>query len=457
MSVIRNFHDARLSLILSAIKHVLGHGGEARAGLAAEHPKVEAAGRLLEGLDEGKSLDSIVGTAEVCVRLLVEYAWALVTGDKKRQEQIADEYKDSPCDPGWLIAVGAYVAYYWLEGRKPAYRDVASEPQLVYDLPGSDDALVVGLLGDWGTGEPVAQVTANQLFGLHQPDVVLHVGDIYYAGTHEETQHNFLHPITKARALCPQKTVPVYNIPGNHDYYSGGEGFYSLLGQINPGEPQQASFFSLRNDWLQLQAMDTGYYDHSLFKVADDITHLHKSEADWHCLQIEEGAKAGRKILLFSHHQLFSALLNIGKSNEHKPDSPNYNPNLMKQLGAKLPDVTAWFWGHEHLLEVYKPYSGFDPKMPGIGLDKGRCIGHSAFPVLTSSSGYDPKFHRVRLDTGVELGTTEEVYDHGYVVLHLAPDSGRADYYSVPGNAEYDPGNTNVSTPIYSEVLWGSS
>ena len=458
MSLIRNFHDARLSLILSAIKHVLGHGGEARAGLAAEHPNVEAAGRLLEGLDEGKSLDSIAGTADDCVKLVVAYAWAIVTGNEKRQQQIADQYKDSSCDPGWLIAVGAYIEYYWLENRQPAYRDVASGSRLVYDLQcsGSDDALVVGLLGDWGTGEPVAQVTANQLFGLHQPDVVLHVGDIYYAGTHEETQHNFLLPIIKARALCPQKTVPVYTIPGNHDYYSGGEAFYSLLAQINASEPQGASFFSLQNDWLQLQAMDTGYYDHILFKVADDITHLHDSEAEWHCQQIEAGVKAGRKILLFSHHQLFSALLNIGKSNEGKPDSPNYNPNLMKQLGAQLPEVTAWYWGHEHLLEVYKPYSDFDPNMPGIGLDKGRCIGHSAFPVLTGSNAYEVKFSKVPLDTSVELGKAEEVYDHGYVVLNLAPHAGSASYYSVPGDAVCEPGNPNVSTQIYSEVLWGA-
>jgi hypothetical protein len=83
--------------------------------------------------------------------------------------------------------------------------------------------------------------------------------------------------------------------------YSGGDGYYWLLRQIN----QQASYFALSNrDW-QLLAMDTGHNDCNPITVASNMTSLNPNEVDWVLSKINSAER--RKTILLSHHQLFSA------------------------------------------------------------------------------------------------------------------------------------------------------
>ena len=454
MSLIENFHDPRLSLIQSAIKHVVAHESQPQPGLEGDHPHMQTANQHLAAIQAGTAPALVPGgvtggDVDICIQLLVEYGWALLTGNQLRQQQVMDQYKDSPCDIGWIEAVAAYLEYYGIDRKAaPEYYDVDSGRTLSYPLPAprsGGNELVIGVLGDWGTGEPVAQAVL-ELVMEQKPDLILHVGDIYYAGTMDEVQHNFLNPVQGARQQAGLQ-VPVFTIPGNHDYYSGGAAFYSLIGQLNEGIAQNqyvqgASFFNLIGQKWQLQAMDTGYYDSDLFDVQQDITHLHASEAAWHVEQIQAGVQAGRKVILFSHHQLFSGFLNIGTPTNPPSQDPNYNPYLTESFAPVLGQVSAWFWGHEHLLEVYGPYQG---------LSAGRCIGYSAFPVLTSQNPYAFLYTEVPADTNVELGTTQDVYNHGFTILKLDDSNGTATatYYSVPGDAT--PGSGATSTQIYQE------
>jgi hypothetical protein len=108
--------------------------------------------------------------------------------------------------------------------------------------------------------------------------------------------------------------------------------------------------------------------------------------------------------------------------------------------------VSAWFWGHEHNLEIYEPYGP---------LVKGRCLGHGAIPVFTQQDPYSvadgiPNPPRLICDpkTGeeVRLETDDEgVYAHGYAILDLDDDRCRAaaSYYV----------ETDATTPIYREAL----
>lgn len=448
---IPNFHHAAASLIQSAIKHVIAHGGRHKAGLAEGHAAMEPTAEALQMLVDGETGAGRGQTGSIpedCVRLLVEYAWAVILGNKKREKEIEDEYTDSDCDVRWLKAVVAYVLFYDIERRSPRYISIQQHPKVRYDLPRGKD-LVIGVLGDWGTGTPVARVVANQLFEHFDPDLVIHVGDTYYAGTLEEQQLNLLDVVRDARRL-QGKDTPFFNLPGNHDYYAGGQAFYDILPLTNDAPyQQQASFWALSNENWQLQGMDTGFFDHNLFHVGDDITHLHGSEAVWHQQQIDAAHAAGRKVILFSHHQLFSALLNIGK--DARPDEDNFNPYLWQDFGSRIEagKVLAWFWGHEHLLEVYQEHRS---------LRYGRCIGHSAFPEIAPEEGYNIRFPKVPLDTSVELGTSSvagvKEYNHGFEVLTLGRDgTARADYYTVPADAVPERGNPQCYTEIFSETL----
>jgi calcineurin-like phosphoesterase family protein len=62
-----------------------------------------------------------------------------------------------------------------------------------------------------------------------KPDILLHLGDVYFACTETETQSIFL-------SICQDVLggTPIYSLCGNHDMYSSGKGYYySLLDQID--------------------------------------------------------------------------------------------------------------------------------------------------------------------------------------------------------------------------------
>jgi hypothetical protein len=131
--------------------------------------------------------------------------------------------------------------------------------------------------------------------------------------------------------------------------YSGGNGYYWLLSQIN----QQASYFALRNNSWELLAMDTGHNDHNPITVVSNMTSLNAKEVDWLLDKIKTAGP--RKTILLSHHPLFSAFGAVG---QRGGQGYGYNPNLYTNFQDVLGQVGWWFWGHEHTLAVYEPYMG---------------------------------------------------------------------------------------------------
>jgi hypothetical protein len=478
-SPIPNFHNARLSVVQSFVREVICKRllNSQGSGLFADHPMMRAAGATLVQIEQGAFTDTQAALgfydaesaarratdpslaafpAADCLDLLVKYAIAWSLDDTSWMQQIESEFTDSACDPGWLTAAITWLEYYW-DGALPVYVPPAGNAPQPFALPppaSPNQPLRVGILGDWGTGEEEARSVLDQLM-QQTPDLIIHVGDIYYSGTHDECVSNFLEIVTEARAKYGRQ-IPIYNLPGNHDYYSGGEGFYNILPQLNLGaahaQIQRNSFFCLQNDSWQLEGMDTGYYDHDLLKVADDITHLRSDEATWHAQQF---ATAGtRKVILFSHHQLFSAFATIGKVGSAGPGYQN--PYLLKNLtawrAAGNPNIVAWLWGHEHLLEVYAIPGTQGSNLPVLG----RCVGNSAFPVFNNQGDYTPVTKDVPLESApgfpndyVQTGDEDEIYAHGYVLLTLATDTATANYYQV-----IDPGNVAGAS---SQLLWTES
>jgi len=442
----KHFKGAHPSLFQSAIREVgigLDDVEKSARGLFRDHEAQNAASHVLCGKPPEE------GTLEVCASLAFQLVEAKIEGDQQKIEDLENQLKFSPCDAvGWLKVVEVYLKYYH-GGAEPMYRTYQEDKiddSFVYPLPGNN--LTVGVIGDWGTGEEVADVVLEEVF-KHKPDVLIHVGDIYYAGTPDEAQTNFMDPVNKARSLAAANNIPVYNLPGNHDYYSGGQGFYNTIDQLNlpPAVPegtpvQEASFFCLRNDHWQLQGLDTGFYDHDLFKVNKDTTHLHPSEIAWH--QNKLASAGDRKVIFFSHHQLFSSFLAI--------NGGTYNPDLYDPFKSEIESgkIAAWLWGHEHLMEIYGPH---------LGLKAGRCVGNGAFPELISETGYktldESKVGPIPpLLTDPDTGTfyktcfTEKVFNHGYAILNLNNAEATADYYQVPGD-----GVDHTSTLLFHETL----
>lgn len=443
----RTVRSSKLSLVQSMVEDfVLGrHPCERESSGTApvDHPAVQAAAKFAEVRATGAPVPGAAtggGTVEECVHVAGELLLARLERRHADATRLEDELDFGSCDPRWLEVIAVYEeAFGHLhDGHAIPYVTYEHMDDFVLDvLP--DDA-TIALVGDWGTGTAEAHALLDRI-SAHEPDVLVHLGDVYYSGTPCETQARFLDPCNTI--LRHSRKVPVYTLSGNHDMYSGGHGYYGLLRLLND-QPhlQPASFFSLRTrsgSW-QLLAMDTGLHDHDPFTVTSDVTYLEPAEAAWHLDKIERLRAAGGRTILLSHHQLFSASEYVGEGTAKPAGQEAYNVKLLETFGDSLKDVAAWFWGHEHNLCIYEPYGS---------LDKGRCIGHGAIPVYESTAPYRPNPripHPPALvaagGRAVELPERDGVYGHGYVILELDGRDATARYYV-----------DSASDPLYEETI----
>lgn len=419
--------DPILSLFQSAAAAV----GRFRTGDAASghaHPLPQAVAGLVAARRAGDPAYSppwgTMGPASTCAGLGLELLDALVAGDPARRQAVEDRLRYSACDPLWASTLVDYLGNLGPGGqpRPVPYIRYAELGDFVVTAPAA--ALRVGLLSDWATGTDEARAVAA-LLARQRPDVVIHLGDIYYAGTQAECDAHFLAPL---RAVLPDARL--FTLCGNHDVYSGGRGYYDLLGRI--GQP--ASYLCLRSPDLSWQILgaDTGLHDADPFDEAAALTRLEPAEELWHIDKLR--GFPGRTLLL-SHHQPFSAFAQIGRLRNADP----VNPNLMESHArlATAGPIEAWFWGHEHSLRLYAPYRG---------VLAGRNIGHGAIPVQATPGPAMPIAGLIDppgLAADPALDVVDGAYTHGFALLDLHPGGIEASYWAL----------TRADGPIHRETF----
>jgi hypothetical protein len=204
----------------------------------------------------------------------------------------------------------------------------------------------IAMTADWGTGLYGAPRIAQQMQRMAPFDLLLHLGDVYYSGTNDEVQERFLD-------VWPRTAGNVSRtLNSNHEMYSGGFAYFDLA---LPALGQEASYFAFENAHWLLIGLDTAYVDHD----------LDNEQVAWLNLVVKAAQQtnrgAGKKLVLFSHQQLFSRLDNQG---------PKLQQALRHMLDTRT--ITAWYWGHEHQCVIYDPH-------PRYGL-LGRCLGNGGIP-----------------------------------------------------------------------------
>jgi predicted phosphodiesterase len=385
---------------LSAPVHVVH--GYAQRTIESGHTAFEALPDFTEAADVGGD----------CARLAAQFLWAELTFNRRRAEELRGRLKMAVCDlPGWSECVEEYVASKVARETNPYLED----KNVVRRLPGKRIAIV----GDWGTGEMPARNLLNAVRQL-KPDLLIHLGDVYYAGTYPEMEDNFWKICRDAFG----EKFPMFALCGNHDMYSGGKAYYSLIQNLG----QDASYFCLANGNWQLLAMDTGNRDNNPLFSGSAMTSIHEAEVQWHRERIMQGRKENKRTILLSHHQLFSPFTSVGRTGFLKKYA--YNPNLDSVIGDLLPQVEMWFWGHEHNLAVYEPY---------MGLQRGRCVGASAIPVFRNQQSYKKASGLETKDaaalptwnTKTQLASDKIDYYHGFAFLELDAKSANVSYYQV--------------------------
>eukprot|EP00658_Telonema_sp_P-2_P012962 TRINITY_DN1492_c0_g1_i9.p1 TRINITY_DN1492_c0_g1~~TRINITY_DN1492_c0_g1_i9.p1 ORF type:complete len:311 (-),score=50.06 TRINITY_DN1492_c0_g1_i9:119-1051(-) len=288
--------------------------------------------------------------------------------------------------------------------------------------------------------------------------MVVHLGDVYYSGTVAE-QHQFLiHPLRQAFTRGER----MFAIPGNHDYYSGGQGMKEVLKSFN----QTASYFCLRNEHWQILALDTGVLDS--FNLVSGAAHpmpfLPDDQLAWALHQIQVGQEQGLKTIVMSHHQFFSRRDSVGVANAglfelatlpdqlrgtfvtsewwtknssqlpgHLPEgvAPAANTRLLDQFNQSVREyVSAFYWGHEHTHSIFKPYAG---------IKRGRLIGNGCIPVVKDYDVYGsnpntqaaPWGGHPQHVPGPRVGHGDRFWNFGFVTLELTESSAEAKHFQV--------------------------
>ena len=443
------------------LDHPLVQATNTYAALSVENPQFEMARLAAAGPSNNLVYLSQLGH---------QIGIAKAEGDEARAEALLTTYRQySDRDPGFLSCAVTYAEYYHISKGQMQYNDwtVAGNNNLdygviEYQLP--NDA-VIGVVGDWGTGLADAKALLLDLMQQHKPTVIIHLGDIYYSGTPGECQNTFsaIFDDVFDQVLGQGNRIPVFTLPGNHDYYAWGMGFYPMLTQINSSLPtaeQVASYFCLRtedNGW-QFLGMDTGYHDSN---PGDQISPtyagpwLQPTEILWHRDKVENFSGA---TILLSHHQLFSAHGKLNGSLSAYRDVPYFNPFLYEVFYDFLSTkIAGWFWGHEHNLVLYQNNL--------FGLAKGRLVGCSAYEELTSATPYAvtyPEIPYLLTPPQGQLHSNADpngiaYYNHGYAVIDVGgraqpTDPVTINYYEFPSWGTQAPPQP-ASQTVYSEQL----
>jgi hypothetical protein len=395
------------------------------AALAADISSMRAAGQsqLQPGAPAGGAAEGIGEGAKYCISLAYNYAKARMLGDATAAQQNEADLKVQfgSCDVRYAQAAIAAAKYFQLAQGQIPYVPWTDISDFVMDKSRVDNSTailpenaVVAVVGDWGTGQPEALAVLESL-AAKSPDVVIHLGDVYYSGTQTEQQNYFFDNWCKILKLqCDANrniTTPrpaTFSLPGNHDMYCGGQPYYAMIQQLG----QQASFFCLRNHYWQFIGLDTAYYDHS---VGGPCTHLAPGQPEW--LADKANNSGGRQTVLLSHHQLFSNTETFDPKDGRAPNA--INPLLMSEVEPILSKVKLWLWGHQHQFVAYA-----DPRV------KARCVGHGAYPVGISELG--PSASAIPMDSA--LGPQQhgdDFWDQGYALIQLNGAAATVTYYAI--------------------------
>jgi hypothetical protein len=466
----QTFRDPAFSLWQSAIHAtLLKHQPQSGAALApratglaatADQPYMAASLQAMNELIDPRAPGQFaaraagpLGTIVDCAKLYAQIAWDELF-NRANVPALKNELTFGSCDAFWAECLAVYEGFI-LSGQQQPYTPYPDISQGV--LNNLNDDATIAIIGDWGTGMGDALVLLQQIADNFHPDVLIHLGDIYYSGLPSECSEHFTAVINQ---VWPTNPPLVFTLDGNHDRYAGAAGgYYDLIKSLN----QPNSYFALRNNFWQFVAMDTGYHDTNPYTVNTNLTYLEQTEIDWHLDKIKNNG-AGvdatlnpsgvRGTVLLSHHQLISA---AGLGNDKTTGKPlAVNTNLANAFAPVFPLIDFWLWGHEHDLCIFEPYT----MGPGQPLPPGRCIGASAVPqfipatpnpanlVIPSSETGPPQ-----IIAGTALQNNKTVFYHAYAIVTLQGCSLTINYYQFDSSVA-TPGKPPAPTPLaYSDSV----
>lgn len=211
------------------------------------------------------------------------------------------------------------------------------------------DSLSIVMIGDWGTGTPQAQQTIKSVMAL-KPDIVIHMGDVYFSGTEVEFNKNFFPFLPPKEKDSPD----FFTLNANHEMDGGGWGYFKALEDSRFKKQQNSSFFLLEFKQWTLIGLDSAYNadapQYSAGRVLDDYQkNLLASQKD------------KDHLILLSHH------------NPITPKGDDTTP-LWRDVTSIITPA-YWYYGHQHIGMAYS-----DSSAAGIHGTKARVSGFGGIP-----------------------------------------------------------------------------
>jgi hypothetical protein len=268
-------------------------------------------------------------------------------------------------DPGWIECV--IDGFQTLLHGKAAFIQHQNLSDFLFEIP---DEITIALVGDWGAHNDAARAVANQITATH-PDMVIHLGDIYYAGQRNEAEEALkMWPLADpTTGAIPPRTSFALN--GNHEMFSGARPYFET---VLPAFGQPASYFGFRNSKWQILAFDSAYVEHRLLPP-DDATDV-RLHSQWNWL-VDKMRNSTLPTILLSHHEPVSAF-----AQEHS-DGTKLRSDFQKFVTAAGRPVFGWFFGHEHRCTIYHDVQN----VPYLA----RLIGHGCIPHTAPPKDQQPE------------------------------------------------------------------
>jgi Calcineurin-like phosphoesterase len=240
------------------------------------------------------------------------------------------------------------------------------------------DTCTVALLADWGGDNPAAKRVAG-IVRRAQPNIAIHLGDIYYGGVKDECLAFLRNWPIPPKPGHPASGVPPgssFAMNGNHEMYSGGESFFNV---VLPAFGQAQPFFCLEGEYWRIIGLDTAYLGGRLTPSGPDDP----MAAQWNWLigLLKNGPK--RANIFLTHHQPISA------HTQEFHDSATLRADVDKLLGTEgvgSDAIFGWFFGHEHRCTIYQNDAApYNARLIGSG-----CIPHDIQREVACDPGCTP-------------------------------------------------------------------
>ena len=360
-------------------------------------------------------------------------------------------------DPLWLLSLLNYVVNLLFPESVvhpfPGFTEQGVTPiqpvALTSKVPGNGkEGLSIGILGDWGAGFysesfggaevacPAKRVTQDLV--THSMDYLIHLGDVYYAGTdgrppaHEE-QKNFLD------VWPDQGEGRNFTINSNHEMYGAAHGFFNVaLASENCSYFKAQKGFSVfaltYGNWLLL-GLDSAYFSdkaNGLHMYMEGALSAPNSQADDRFAQLDMVKKICAEhsgpVMVMTHH--------------NPCDTVTAKTNLLytQLVGLLGREPTLWYWGHVHNAIVYNKLNHGPGNFAGA---LGRCCGHGAVPFgkAWGLEAPDVKSNIAYFVTNHDdaLPTDNPRVKNGYAIINLKNDGFTESFYEVgdPNNPAY--------------------